>query len=299
MNVTFKQVEAFYWTAELGSFSAASAHLHTTQSAVSKRVIELEGALEVMLFDRSQKRPVLTVQGRALVETAAEMLDVVGRMGTQIDKGDPFVGRFHIGVTELCALTWLPQFVANVRAQFPRLVLDPDVDSSGNLTDRLEDGSLDLIVVPGSGSWHKRYRATFLANLKIAWMASPLLGIPRGAQKVGVLGTHPLLMQSPTSAVSKLHEEWLGEHGVSTKQALRTNSLPVIGQLTAAGLGISALPLDYFRQEVSRGKLQVVKTEPAPPSVDYYVLHRSDGANTVAEEIARLVKLSCDFRRTN
>ncbi|MFM0077020.1 LysR family transcriptional regulator [Paraburkholderia sediminicola] len=292
-------MEAFYWTAKLGSFSAASAHLHTTQSAVSKRVIELEGALAVMLFDRSQKRPVLTVQGRALVETAAEMLDVVERMGTQIDKGDPFVGRFHIGVTELCALTWLPQFVANVRAQFPRLVLDPDVDASGNLTDRLEDGSLDLIVVPGSGNWHKRYRATFLSNLKIVWMASPLIGMPRGIQKVAALAAYPLLMQSPTSAVSKLHEDWLREHGVSTKEALRTNSLPVIGQLTAAGLGISALPLDYFKQDISRGTLQVVKTEPAPPSVDYYVLHRADGATAVAEEIARMVKVSCHFRRTN
>ncbi len=116
--------------------------------------------------------------------------------------------------------------------------------------------------------------------------------------KIYIYG-YPLLMQSPTSAVAKLHEDWLREHGVSTKEALRTNSLPVIGQLTAAGLGISALPLDYFKQDISRGTLQIARTEPAPPSVDYYVLHRAEGANAVAEEIARLVKVCCHFRRTN
>lgn len=41
MNLTFKQLEAFYFSAKLRSFSAAAAKLHTTQSAVSKRVAEL------------------------------------------------------------------------------------------------------------------------------------------------------------------------------------------------------------------------------------------------------------------
>ncbi len=42
---TLKQLEAFYWSSELGSFSASSRKLHTTQSAVAKRVGELEAFL--------------------------------------------------------------------------------------------------------------------------------------------------------------------------------------------------------------------------------------------------------------
>ena len=299
MNLTFKQIEAFYWTSKLGSFSAASVHLHTTQSAVSKRIAELENALALTLFDRSQKRPVPTTRGRALVDMAGEMLDLAARIGAQVDKEDPFVGRFQIGVTELCALTWLPQFMAVVRERFPRLILEPEVDSSHNLLDRLDDNALDLIVIPGSGDWQRRYRSIFLSTVKIAWMASPLLGIARRTLKARALGDHTLLMQSPTSATSKLYEDWLREQGVSTKQALRTNSLPVIGQLTAAGLGVSALPLNYFKHEISQGKLQIVKTQPAAPSVDYYVVHRADAVDTVADEIAKLVKMACDFRRTS
>ena len=43
--ITFKQLEAIYWIANLGSFAAAADKLCTSQSAVSKRVQELETAL--------------------------------------------------------------------------------------------------------------------------------------------------------------------------------------------------------------------------------------------------------------
>ena len=39
-RLTFKQIETFYWTATLGSYTAAAARLHTTQPAVSNRIRE-------------------------------------------------------------------------------------------------------------------------------------------------------------------------------------------------------------------------------------------------------------------
>ena len=38
--MTFKQLEALYWIAKLGGFAQAANQLHTSQSAVSKRVHE-------------------------------------------------------------------------------------------------------------------------------------------------------------------------------------------------------------------------------------------------------------------
>lgn len=52
MNITFKQLEALYFSVRLGSFSAAAAHLSTTQSAISKRVGDLEDELNERLLHR-------------------------------------------------------------------------------------------------------------------------------------------------------------------------------------------------------------------------------------------------------
>ena len=50
--ITIKQVEAFYWTVKLGTFTAAAERLHTTQSAITKRIQEIESTFEIALFDR-------------------------------------------------------------------------------------------------------------------------------------------------------------------------------------------------------------------------------------------------------
>lgn len=56
--LTFKQIEALYWTVRLGTFSASAQKLHTTQSAITKRIQELEADFDVALFDRSGHREI-------------------------------------------------------------------------------------------------------------------------------------------------------------------------------------------------------------------------------------------------
>ena len=54
------------------NFSRAAEHLHLTQSALSKQIIELEGQLGFRLFERSHQNVELTQAGRAFVEEARE-----------------------------------------------------------------------------------------------------------------------------------------------------------------------------------------------------------------------------------
>ena len=61
--LTFKQIEALYWTVRLGTFSASAQKLHTTQSAITKRIQELEADFDIALFDRSGHRAELTARG--------------------------------------------------------------------------------------------------------------------------------------------------------------------------------------------------------------------------------------------
>ena len=69
-----EQIRAFVKAAELGSFSAAARHLNKAQSAVSTAVMNLEIDLDVTLFNRSGRMPVLTAQGVKLLEYAQSLL---------------------------------------------------------------------------------------------------------------------------------------------------------------------------------------------------------------------------------
>ena len=73
--ITIKQLEAFLWSAELGGMEEASVRLNTSQSAVSKRVQELD--LAGFMLDAAQRQEGETraavMQDRAAVESDPEV----------------------------------------------------------------------------------------------------------------------------------------------------------------------------------------------------------------------------------
>ena len=73
--ITFKQIDALYWIAELGSFEAAANKLNMSQSAISKRIQELEDTFDVEIFDRSKRNARLTEKGGELLDYARDLLN--------------------------------------------------------------------------------------------------------------------------------------------------------------------------------------------------------------------------------
>lgn len=68
--ITLDQLQVFLSVVETGSFSAAARDLGRAQSAVSYAIANLERLLEVQLFDRSGRLPVLTREGATLLADA-------------------------------------------------------------------------------------------------------------------------------------------------------------------------------------------------------------------------------------
>ena len=149
--MTLKQIEAFYWAANLGSFSIAALRLHVTQSSLSKRIVELEESVDVQLFDRSSKRAQLTEAGRRLLPLAGRMLDLKEQFQQEALSTASLTGVCRFGVSELVSLTWLPDFTRMVNQDHPALVLEPYVDLARNLERKVRRGELDFSITTGPG----------------------------------------------------------------------------------------------------------------------------------------------------
>ena len=65
---------AFEATARLGGVSRAAGELNTSQSAISRHIRKLEGALGVSLFDRRSRNLVLTKSGEEYLATVQPSL---------------------------------------------------------------------------------------------------------------------------------------------------------------------------------------------------------------------------------
>lgn len=73
-RVTLDQLRMLIQVVECGSFSAAARQLHRVQSAVSQSIQALEDSLEITLFDRSNRLPVLTKAGVAIHKEAEKII---------------------------------------------------------------------------------------------------------------------------------------------------------------------------------------------------------------------------------
>ena len=97
--MTFKQLEAIYWVTQLGGFSQAADKLHTTQSAIPKRVQELETLFNMPLFDRTQRTSRLTEKGEEMYVVAKKLLEQRDAAVNQFISSQEVVRRLRIGVT--------------------------------------------------------------------------------------------------------------------------------------------------------------------------------------------------------
>ncbi|MCZ2498000.1 LysR family transcriptional regulator [Xylophilus sp. Kf1] len=296
MNLTVKQLEAFYFSVTLTSFSAAATRLHTTQSAVSKRVAELEDDVGERLLHRMPQGLLPTAVGHRLMPLAEEMLRLRQRIETEVRPSRGLRGTFRIGTTELIALTWLTSLIQSLRMDHPELVLEPVVDAGLHLFEGLKGNRIDLALLPGT-FWGDDYRTLEVGSVEDIWMASPALDIPDRPLEPSEFRLYPILEQSVGSAKNHFFEAWRAQHGFQFNKVFATNSLTVLRELTIAGLGISQLALEYFQDDVDAGLMRVVNSTPAPPRMVYSGVWRADRFSPALELIAQRAAEVCDFRR--
>lgn len=292
--LTLKQLDALRWIAALGSFERAAKHLNTTQSAISKRIQELEAVLGEAVFDRSQRGARLTLKGEEVLTVGESMLEMRDRLLTASHGPKRQIRRLSFGVTELTALTWLPDFVAGIRQYFQGTSLEPEVEQSADLLARLDHGTVDFIVVPDVFR-RPKFRTVSLASVENVWMSSPRLMPARHIMPMGELSRFPVLLQGDRSGSGLMYERWMHEQGIRFERYVRSNSLIALVGLTISAVGISYLPRQCFNKLLDRDDLRIVHTDPALPPVTYVVMFRDNASSELVEMITHLARRSCNF----
>lgn len=148
-NLTLRQLRAFVMVADAGGFAAASRRLHLTPSALSLLIKEMEGALNVRLFDRTTRTTALSQVGMEFYPLAKKVLDdlELAVESTQ-DLEQKKRGTVRIACTPLYASTLMPELILRYREQFPAITLYVLDSLNQPAVARVASGEADLGVAP-------------------------------------------------------------------------------------------------------------------------------------------------------
>ena len=296
--MTLKQIEAFYWAATSATFLVAAERLHVSQSSLSKRIAELEAQLRRPLFDRSGHRAVLTEAGQQLLPLARRMLGLADEMRTLVDEANGLQGHCRFGVGELAALTWLPDLVALVRAQYPDLVLEPHVDLGAALEQRLDSGELDFAVIAGYSS-RSAIASQAVGEVRFAWAAAPALVQERRTLTAKLLQETALITMPAGAGATRLLEHWLAVNNLEAGRRLTCNNLAAIAGLVAAGVGLGLFPNGWLQQMAERGAVVELRSRPALPPLQYTFQWRRDDTRPMLARMREAVIATADFSKPN
>jgi DNA-binding transcriptional LysR family regulator len=294
--MTFKQLEAIYWVARLGGFAQAATKLHTTQSAISKRVQELEALFDTPLFDRTLRTARLTDKGEEMFAVAQRLLGQRDAAVEQFLRPEVIERRLRLGVTELTAMTWLPRLIQRIETLYPKVVIEPDVDTSGVLRDKLLADELDVVIVPQALE-DPRCASRPVGELEMGWMCKPGMVDATRPLRLRDLAKYRLLAQGSKSGVGMAVDHWLGAHGARLPISLNSNNMLALISMTISGLGVTYLPMRCLQPMIDSGMLALLKVTPALPLTRYVALYRGDQRSSLIASVTTLAQQSCDFTR--
>src|SRR5512140_649016 len=121
MKIDTLGVQAFIAIADHGSFNRAAESLHITQTALSRRVQNLEAFLGVKLVERTTRSVALTRLGQDFLPQARRLLtDLASALLEIRESGKAFRGDVTIACVPTVGVHYLPRIVQQYSAAHPR-----------------------------------------------------------------------------------------------------------------------------------------------------------------------------------
>lgn len=288
--VTIKQMEAVYWVYTLASFRAAADKLNTTPSAVSKRVRDIEVALNLEIF-KAGNRTELTIAGRELAQDFADILALCKKVTDKFQDPRAYSGYFRLGVTEIVAINWLPQIISSIKSRYPKMTLESNVDMATNLVRKVESNLLDIVISPHVPNLSDTLSSDDLCRLECDWMISKDL-LPEGASvDVEKIFDYPLLMHSEGSVFYNELQRTLRRYRLQPKEKIYCGSMTALAELANNRLGLAYLP----SRSAIIGKatnLRTIKLPLKPPQLKYCAIHNNDSLCVDVVNMIRPIFLS-------
>jgi DNA-binding transcriptional LysR family regulator len=129
------------------SFTQAAAALSVAQPALSQQIAGLERELGVRLFDRTNRRVVLTDAGRAFVRRAERILADIDRTAEEMTAyAGGLRGRVVVGTYQSFAEYRLPKLLGRFHARFPGIEVALREGMADELLANLEAGAIDVFI---------------------------------------------------------------------------------------------------------------------------------------------------------
>ncbi|WP_152046871.1 LysR family transcriptional regulator [Aureimonas psammosilenae] len=237
----------FNLVARHGGFGKAARAAGRPKATLSRRVAELEAALDLRLFERGGRQSKLTEEGRALFERTAALLSELDETAAAIASGGGTVrGRLRVSAPLLFSQTAMGRLAAEFALRHPEVRLEVTTDDRA--VDMIEEG-YDLVIRVNPAPDESLVGRAFLRD-RLVVVASPALA------RSGRDGIVPVVVRGsgdPKGVWDVATPD--GRVPIAIEPVLRLSSLIMVRDAVRAGVGAARLPISLVAGDLDSGRL--------------------------------------------
>ncbi|MCP4875089.1 MAG: LysR family transcriptional regulator [Gammaproteobacteria bacterium] len=292
MNFNLKQLQAFVWVADLGSFRKAADRLNTTQPNISSRIASLESVLDVSLMERDAGSVRLTSKGQMLLEQARKVLAATDHFIEAANQDALMNGQLRLGVTEMVVHTWLRDFLRVLKDRYPNITVELTVDLSANLEKELFERSIDLAFQSGPFK-RETTGSKDLGVFPLIWIASPETGLHSRKQvSMEDLVHYPILTHARgTQPYQEVAAHFASRRDLAARLVPSSNLAACI-HMTIDGFGTATVPAAMVLNELQNGELVQVNYGWTPKSLSFSARYDAEKS---AQFVLRAAEISSEI----
>ncbi|MBY4947766.1 LysR family transcriptional regulator [Cupriavidus respiraculi] len=236
-------IQLFLAAAREGSIKRAAQTEHIAQSALSRRIADLERSLGVVLFVRSPSGVVLTDAGARALELGRKLNEDIAAFAREVqDLGDQVAGVVRLSASPSAIIGFLPERLHAFKQQHPLVEIALNEHSTAETIRACMDDRVDIGIgvagkaQPGLETW--------------AFASDPLnVVIPnrhplarRKQVRYAEILDHPLVVVQPGGALDQDLREQAANLRQPFNQSVAVSSFDAGCRMVEAGLGIAVMP---------------------------------------------------------
>ena len=258
-------LRAFEAAGRLGSFKEAAAELHVTHGAVSQHVRLLEEWLEAPLFERHNRRVVLTAAAKDYLAEIGPLFEQLSQATARYGVAGTMSRTLSVNAPATFTLRWLVPRLAKFRIE--HLDVDVKVDTSNESVESLKE-TYDVIIRGGPDTFYGYSMRPFLSEERLP-VCSPALLQRLPLRVLDDMRQHTLLH---TSSLPRLWPDWLAKAQIPALRPAATLTFDhfyLTLQAAIDAIGIAMGPTALVSDDLAAGRLVAPFAGPRLPSRSY------------------------------
>ncbi|HEY4389926.1 MAG TPA: LysR family transcriptional regulator [Paenibacillus sp.] len=248
------------------SFSKAARDLYLTQPAVSQAIMQLEGELDIRLFNRTPKGVSLTDEGSLLFEYVNSAINLI-QAGEEKIQGfkDMTVGELKVGVGDTISRYFLLPKLEDFHNKYPYIKFKIVNGTTQELCSILKSGEVDIAVCnfPLADSTLELRPCLDIHDIFVCGEKyRQLLSGPVGLDEIV---KQPLILLEKNSNSRRYVEEFMQSKGIQISPEFELGSHDLLLEFAKINLGIACVTKEFSLDYLKKGILHEVPLSEAIP----------------------------------